>query len=113
MLVSAPVPLLKLLGLLLLLGLSALMTVGATGMAKLMGRRIGEMSGARTSFGFLVRGSFVYSAALGFPLIGWYVFAPISLVCALGAGAAAFRSARRMVLAPPAPAPSAAGTVAP
>lgn len=113
MLASAPAPPLKLLGLLLMLGLSALLTLGATGMAKLMGRRIGEMSGARTSFGFLVRGSFVYSAALGFPLIGWYVFAPISLVCALGAGAAALRPARHMILAPPTPAPSAAGTIAP
>jgi hypothetical protein len=92
---QAPLPGLKIAGILLLLTLGAVLTIGAAGLAQLLGRRIGEMSGARTSFGTLVRGSLVYSLAMGFPLIGWYLFLPLSAVCALGAGAVALWARRR------------------
>ncbi len=91
--VSAPVPPLKLVGVLLLLFLGALVTLGGAGMAQLMGKRISEMSGAQTSFGALVRGSIAYSVGVFFPLIGWYILAPLSILCALGAGVAALRPA--------------------
>ena len=88
---SAPVPLLKLVGIALLLFLGALVTMGGAGMAQLMGKRISEMSGAQTTFGALVRGSVAYSVGVFFPLIGWYILAPLSILCALGAGVAALR----------------------
>ncbi len=103
-LLQTPAPLIKLAGAVVLLGLGALLTVGAAALAQLMGRRIGEMSGARTSLGTLVRGSLIYSFALGFPLIGWYLFLPLSTLCALGAGAVAFKPARKHRNAPAMPA---------
>lgn len=84
----------------------ALMVVGGAGIAHLMGRRIGEMSESRPSFFSLASGSVIFSLALGFPYIGWLLFAPVSLIFAMGAGASAVL-VRRPVAAPPtAPSPS-------
>ena len=88
-LLSNPFPLLKLMGFLVISGLGSLLTLGGAGMAQLMGKRISEMSGAKTTFGALVRGSIAYSVGVFFPYIGWFVLAPLSILCALGAGVAA------------------------
>jgi hypothetical protein len=77
---------LKLLGFVGLVCIGAALAIGASGMALLMGRRISEMTDMRTGFGGLVRGSVVYSLALGFPLIGWLAFLPICMILALGSG---------------------------
>jgi len=103
MLVAQPNPAGKLAGLALLLLFAAMLTVGSAGIASVMGSRIAEMSGARTSFGMLVRGSLVFSLAVFFPVIGWYLFAPLSALCALGAGAVALWPQRRVHPAPAAP----------
>lgn len=107
-LVGIPAPVVKLAGFLLLLGLGALLSIGGAGIALLMGERISEMSGARTSFTALVRGSVVYSLAVGFPFIGWFLFAPLSIVFALGAGVVALWTSRVTAvppMTPPAPRP--------
>ena len=91
---TLPFPILKLVGVLLMLALGGLAVLGAAGIAYLLGQRIGEMSGAKTSFGTLTRGSLLYGVAALFPLIGWYLFAPISVICALGAGAWAVKPER-------------------
>lgn len=106
---SIPNPLIKLFGILMLLALAGVATLGGAGLAMLMGQRIGEMSGARTSFGCLVRGSLAYSVGLMFPLIGWYVLAPISLICAMGAGVTALRPDRGFMPVPPMPTVEAPG----
>ncbi len=82
----APVPLLKLGGVVLGLMVLAVGTIGGAGLALRLGEQIGEMSGARTSLGSLVRGGILFSLAALFPLIGWYIIAPISALCAFGAG---------------------------
>lgn len=101
-LIANPVPPVKLVGFLLFSCLLAVMTIGAAGVAMLMGRRISEMTGARTSFGSLVRGSIAYSMALGFPWIGWMVLLPVSMIFAFGAGMTAVWP-RRQRVAPPVP----------
>lgn len=88
-LIQIPNPLAKLAGAVVMLLLGVVLSVGAAGMAQVMGRRMAEMSGARTSFGMLVRGSLCYSLAVFFPYLGWFLFAPIASVCALGAGISA------------------------
>ncbi len=93
-LLNLPVPPLKLIGFAVVTAISGIVTVGGAGMAGLMGKRISEMSGAKTTFGALVRGSIAYSVAVFFPYIGWFVLAPISIVCALGAGVRAMRAPR-------------------
>jgi hypothetical protein len=92
---SAPNPLLKLIGFLTLLSISGLITLGCSGMALLMGRRIGEMSGARSSLGCLVRGGLAYSIAVMFPVVGWWLLSPLTALCAAGAGFIAVRQASR------------------
>ena len=46
---SVPNPLIKFVCFAILMGMAGLVTLGCAGMALLMGRRIGEMSGARSS----------------------------------------------------------------
>jgi hypothetical protein len=107
-LLGLPVPPARLLGVALLLGLGALLCIGGAGIATLMGERIGEMSGARNSFSTLVRGSVVYSLAVGFPFIGWFLIAPLSIIFLFGAGVMALLPSREMAvppLTPPAPRP--------
>jgi hypothetical protein len=101
-LISVPAPPIKFLGMILFSALLAIMTIGAAGIATLMGRRISDMSGARTSFGSLVRGSIAYSLALGFPYIGWMILGPVSTIFAFGAGISAIWP-RRQSVAPPVP----------
>ena len=88
-LLNLPVGIIKLAGFVLMLATLGIVAIGAAGIAKLMGRRIAEMSGARNSFATLCRGAGTYSLAMGFPFIGWWVVAPISLVFAFGAGSMA------------------------
>ena len=107
-LLQVPAPLVKLFATGLLLGLGGLLSLGGSGIALLMGERISELSGARTSFSALVRGSVVYSLAIGFPFIGWMLFAPLSIVFALGAGVVGLWPARARAvppMTPPAPRP--------
>ena len=81
------IPGVQLFGILFLLTLAAVFVVGAAGLAKLMGSRIAELSGWKgNSFSNLAKGSLVYSAAMLFPLIGWYLFLPLSMLGAMGAG---------------------------
>ena len=85
----SPFPLAKLMGFLIITGIASLLALGGAGMAQLMGNRISEMSGAKTTFGALLRGSIAYSVGVFFPFIGWFVLAPLSILCALGAGVSA------------------------
>lgn len=94
---SLPLPVVKLAGILLMLALGGLAVLGSAGVAYLLGQRIGEMSGAKTSFGTLTRGSLLFGVAALFPLIGWYLFAPITIICALGAGAWAVKPEQRNI----------------
>jgi hypothetical protein len=104
-LASVGFPLIKLLGLGVLLFVGAVIAVGCAGIAQTIGKR-GEPSGTAPTFGMLVRGSLVYSLALGFPFVGWFAFAPIALVIAAGAGIAAIMPERRSIYTPPTIPPS-------
>jgi len=96
----SPIGSVKLLGFALLVYIGAALAIGASGVAMLMGQRIREMTDSRSDFAGLVRGSIVFSLALGFPLIGWFVFLPVSLVLSLGLGARAIRRSSAAVLPP-------------
>ena len=101
-LISFRVPPLILPALLGSLSIGAVLVVGAAGLAKLMGTRIAKMSGWEGhSFGNLVKGSLVYSVAMLFPLIGWYLFLPISMLGAMGAGVLALWPRRKTMPAVP------------
>ena len=96
------IPGVQLFGIFFSLFLAAIFVVGAAGFAKLMGTRIAKMSGWEShSFGNLVKGSLVYSVAMLFPLIGWYLFLPLSMLGAMGAGAMALWPKRKTLPAVP------------
>src|SRR5690242_19419373 len=59
----------KLFGVGLLMFVGTVTAVGSAGIAQTIGRR-GEPDGTTPTFGMLVRGSLVYSLALGFPFVG-------------------------------------------
>ena len=88
---NIPAPLIKFACFSILMSIAGLVTLGCAGMALLMGRRIGEMSGARSSLGCLVRGSLAYSIGIMFPIVGWWLLTPLSVLCAAGAGLTALR----------------------
>jgi hypothetical protein len=94
---SVGIPVVKLFGFGLLMFVGALIAVGSAGVAQTIGKR-GEPDGTAPTFGMLVRGSLVYSLALGFPFVGWFVFAPLALVTAAGAGVMAMIPERHSAL---------------
>jgi len=104
-LASAGPPLIKLIGLGILMAVGAVIAIGSAGVAQTIGKR-GEPDGVVPTFGMLVRGSLVYSLGLGFPLVGWFVFAPLALTMAAGAGIMAFAPGERTSYSPPGVPPS-------
>lgn len=101
--IRSSAPLLKIIGFLLFSGITVILVIGAGGISQLMGKRIAEMSGAKTSFGMLARGCAVYSIAGMFPYVGWFIFAPVSILCSLGAGVIALWPVHERLAAPPIP----------
>ena len=98
LLLYLPLPITKILGQVVLMLYFATLVVGSAGLAKLMGRRMSEMSGSRNSFANLVQGTIVYSLAMGFPYFGWFLFAPLTALYATGAGMQALWTKRRAVI---------------
>ncbi len=99
-----PVGIIKLAGFVLSLFMGVVLIVGGAGIAQILGTRIGEMSGAKTSFGALVRGSLVHSFSMLFPILGWFLMLPLSIIFAMGAGYLAIvpqkRTAERPIVPP-------------
>lgn len=85
-LINLPLGLLKFMGWSLIgLGLG-LSVFGAAGLAGLMASRIQAASpGTSAEFGAFVRAGVMIELAAIFPLLGWLVFFPISLLISLGA----------------------------
>lgn len=64
-----------------------LASLGASGLASLIGERLGQMSGPSWSeASVFVRGAVALELAAAFPIIGWFLFLPLSTVAAAGAG---------------------------
>lgn len=65
--------------------LLAFASVGAAGLASLMGERLRGQGVAVTSPGGLLRGAVALEFATVFPVIGWFILFPLTLVVSLGA----------------------------
>ena len=65
--------------------LAAIASIGAAGLAKLMGRRINTLGFEASAVGATVRGAVVMELAAAFPLIGWFIFIPPTFIITLGA----------------------------
>lgn len=76
---------LQLVGTIVLLVLMFWATLGIAGLARLVGRRIGEMGNQKIGpLREMLVGGGVLSLSFGFPLIGWFVLLPLATV--LGSG---------------------------
>lgn len=89
------------------LGLVALLTVaslGAAGLAALMGERLRAAGLAASPAGATLRAAIVLELALVFPIVGWFMLLPLTVICALGAAILALpRLAVRPAVPPVAP----------
>ena len=96
---GGPVPGWFALGLLL-----ALASVGAAGLAALLGERLRAEGGAYTPSGALLRGAVALELAVIVPIIGWFVILPLGTVAMLGAATWALlhRTPRAVAPTPPA-----------
>lgn len=60
-------------------------TIGAAGLSRHFGYRLGTMSNPNSELTHLMRGAIVYELACIFPLVGWFLFAPVIGITVVGA----------------------------
>lgn len=78
---------LKFCGLVLLSLLLAISLLGGAGLSLLLGERTGMRAPEISPFAALSRGAGMMSVAWLFPVLGWFLVAPASIITGLGAGA--------------------------
>jgi hypothetical protein len=99
--IGAPMPAIKLAGLILSLGLLSIAAVGAGGLALMVGRRMQPLDPSLSAYRAVGRGAAILVAATLVPFVGWWVFGPIVLAASLGAGfSAVFNRAPRRLMEP-------------
>ncbi len=84
----------KLLGWLLLLALLATSLLGGAGLALLLGERTSAQDVNLSPLTSLSRGAGMMALAWLFPVLGWFLVAPVSVIMGLGAGAKVLRKPR-------------------
>lgn len=81
----------KLIGWLVVAGGLMVASLGASGLATLIGERLGQLSGpGRSEASAFVRGALALELAAAFPIIGWLLFLPLSTLTSAGAAGFAF-----------------------
>jgi hypothetical protein len=98
-----PNPGVKLFGTVLYLATLSLGIVGGSGLSQLVGERIVPMDSGVSPFRAMGRGAGLLVVGGLLPLVGWFVFAPVTLIVAMGAGLRALFT-RSADVAPGAPA---------
>jgi hypothetical protein len=74
------------LGAVIVFGSLAFASLGAAGMSALMAERLGRRVGANTgTAGTFVRAAVALELAAAFPIIGWFIFTPLTILTSLGA----------------------------
>lgn len=86
---SMPFPAIKLMGVTGLLSLGALSMFGASGLCLSLAGRIRSMEPNVSVYASVVRAASILVIAAFFPMIGWFLIAPIMFVVSLGVGAQA------------------------
>ena len=87
-----PLPLMKLLGWTLTLGLLGIAAIGTAGIGQAAGSRIRVLAPEMPAYPAMVRGAAYVIGVTLLPLLGWFLFAPILLLASLGAGWKAVRT---------------------
>ncbi len=76
----------------------ALGTIGAAGLARMLGNRLKPLASPTSELTNLLRGAVVFEFACLFPLVGWFVFAPIVGMMLVGASVSSIRRKRLPVM---------------
>ena len=84
-LISLPLGIFKAIGTGAIFILVALTSLGAAGLAGLMGQRLQSLGLESTLVGATVRGAIAMELAAAFPVIGWFIFIPLTFIVSLGA----------------------------
>ena len=69
-------------------------TIGAAGMSRLLADRLGQAAAPNSHLTHLLRGAVVYEFACLFPIVGWFLFAPLVGITVVGAATLAFLKGR-------------------
>jgi hypothetical protein len=59
-------------------------SIGAAGLASLMGERLEQLGLGVSGSGATVRGAIALTLAVAFPLVGWFIFLPLMFMLVLG-----------------------------
>jgi hypothetical protein len=96
-LLSTEIPFLTTPGLLIATFLLSVTAIGLTGLARLAGERLGELSGQdRSPLQQLIWGALSLGLAGLLPFIGWFVLTPILLLASFGAAVLAWRNRKQV-----------------
>ncbi|MFQ5398989.1 MAG: hypothetical protein ACE5E7_05245 [Anaerolineae bacterium] len=60
-------------------------TIGAAGLARLLGERLDRMADPGSELKHLTRGAVVFELACLVPIVGWFLFAPLAGIMLMGA----------------------------
>jgi hypothetical protein len=90
-LLSGPNGAVKLLGWIVLLGLSAISFTGTAGLISLAGDRIQQLDKSLSGYGSLSRGALFVVLPAVMPFLGWFLYAPVVFCVGVGAGLRALR----------------------
>ncbi len=82
---SLPFGPLKAIGGIALLLLVTVTSIGAAGLAVLMGERFQRLGGDVSPMAATIRGAIALELAAIFPFIGWFIFIPLTFIITLGA----------------------------
>jgi hypothetical protein len=85
-LISNPVPVIKLSGTILALGLLSIAAIGAGGLCQLIAGRMQPLDPTLSPYRAIGRSAAILVIAGLLPLVGWWVFMPVVLAVSLGAG---------------------------
>lgn len=91
-LLSLPLPLVKLSGWTLTLGLLAMAAIGTAGIAQAAGNRLRALDPEVGHYPSMAKGAAYVIGATLLPILGWFFFGPLLLLGSLGAGYKALRA---------------------
>ena len=90
-------PVMKALGWILLLLVLSLASLGLAGLSGVVGRRIAAAQPGMGEYAATLRGAGFLVAACLLPVLGWFLFAPVAFVVALGTGVSGLARRRAVV----------------
>jgi len=84
--------------------LTSLAVLGSAGLARLIGQRLNSPQDAQQPWKRTYRGSIVLAITFVFPMVGWFLVLPLTLLSGFGAVMISFAGRKKHAVVPPNPA---------